>query len=210
MSIRGSEGRRQRARERARQDILLAAAEVFAQRGFVSSAVAELAEAAGYAAPSLYRYFKSKEEIFRSLVELVEAEIRATFQEPVDRSAPLATRLEALLRTQFQLAEHRRPIFELLLAPPPDRAGDRSATGRDPARGLGRYEELLLEWLRRHAGRGEFRVPVELAARAIAGVAFSFHQRPPPGELEASERARAVADLALGGAAAPPRRGVHP
>jgi AcrR family transcriptional regulator len=208
MSVRGTENRRERARERARQDILIAAAEVFARRGFAAATLADLAEAAGFAAPSLYRYFSSKEQIFRSLVELVEVEIRATFEAPVDRSTPLAGRVEALLRAQYRLAEHRRAIFELLLAPPSDLPGDRGAPARDP--GLYRYEDLLLEWLRRHASRAELRVPLELAARAIAGVAFAFHRRPAPGEVDAAERARVVADLVLNGAGAPPRRGAHP
>ena len=37
--------------------------------------LAELARAAGYAAPSLYRYFGSKEEIFASLLAMVSAEV---------------------------------------------------------------------------------------------------------------------------------------
>src|SRR6266568_6758669 len=97
MSVRASADRRERSRERSRRDILLASAEVFARRGFASATLAELAEAAGYAPASLYRYFTSKEEIFRSLLELVEGEFAATFEEPVDDGAPLAARLEALL-----------------------------------------------------------------------------------------------------------------
>lgn len=209
MSVRASQSRRERARERARQDILLAAAEVFARRGFASATLADLAEAAGYAAPSLYRYFRSKEEIFRSLVELVEGEVRATFEEPVDRGAPLADRLQALLLSQYRLTVQRRPLFDLLLAPPPDLPQDRGSPGRDPRQGLARYEELLNGWLHRHAGRSELRTSYELAARALAGVAFAFHQRPAAG-LDPAERARAVVDLVLNGAAAPARRGTHP
>jgi AcrR family transcriptional regulator len=210
MSVRGSESRRERARERARQDILLAAADVFARRGFTSATLADLAEAAGYAAPSLYRYFSSKEEIFRSLVGFVEGELRATFEEPVERSAPLAARLEALLRAQYRLTEHRRPLFDLLLAPPPDLPVERGAPLRDPSHGLGRYEDLLVGWLQHHASRGELRVPFELAARAIAGISFACHRRPQLAELDAAERARTVVDLALNGVVAPARRGAHP
>ncbi|GEJ58115.1 hypothetical protein AMYX_28560 [Anaeromyxobacter diazotrophicus] len=198
-------------RERARQDILLAAAEVFARRGFTSATLAELAEAAGYAAPSLYRYFSSKEEIFRSLVDLAESEIRATFEEPVDRSAPLAARIEKLLRLQFQVAEQRRSLFELLLSPPPDLPPDRDGrTMHDPSHGLGRYEELLLEWLRRHAGRAELRVPLEAAARGLAGVAFAFHHRPLHADADGAARVRTVVDLALHGIAALSGRGAPP
>lgn len=209
MTVRTSESRRDRVRERARQDILLAAAEVFARRGFTRATLADLAEAAGYAAPSLYRYFRSKEEIFRSLVELVEGEVRATFEEPVDRAAPLGERLQALLLAQYRLTVQRRPLFDLLLAPPPDLPQERGSAGRDPSKGLAHYEDLLNGWLHRHASRSELRTSYELAARALAGVAFVFHQRP-IAALDPAERARTVVDLVLNGAAAPLRRGTHP
>src|SRR5574341_676438 len=92
-----SGGPRERAKQHARRDILLAAAGVFARRGYAAATLQELAEAAGFAAPSLYRYFRSKEEIFRSLVELVIGEVEATFQARVDRARPLGARLEGLL-----------------------------------------------------------------------------------------------------------------
>ena len=114
MPIRQSAARRERLKEHARRDILLAAAEVFARRGYAAATLAELAEAAGFAAASLYRYFASKEELFRSLLELVVREMDATFEEPVDRSLPLAARLEALLRRQYATAENLRSAFAVL------------------------------------------------------------------------------------------------
>ena len=60
MTIRTSTARRERVRERARRDILESAARVFARRGYAAATLAELAQASGYAAPSLYRYFGSK------------------------------------------------------------------------------------------------------------------------------------------------------
>ncbi len=88
MRIRNSASRRERAREHARRDILLAAAGVFARRGFAAATLAQLAEAAGFAAPSLYRYFASKEEILRSLLEMLASEIAATFDDPKTPSMP--------------------------------------------------------------------------------------------------------------------------
>lgn len=201
MAIRTSTARRARVRERAREDILLAAAGVFASRGYAAATLAELAEAAGYAAASLYRYFAGKEEIFRSLVELLVAEVSATFEAPVDRTLPLAARLEALFAAQGQLARQRREIWDLLASAhasdAPGSLGGRSL--RDPRAGLEFYQEQLHAWLRRHATARELRCPVQVAARVIAGIAFAFHPAPSDADQDPVRRARAVADLALHG-----------
>jgi len=201
MPIRSSDARRERAREHTRRDILLAAADVFARRGYAAATLTELAEASGFAAASLYRYFESKEEIFRSLVELLVEEVRATFGEPVDRALPLPARIEALFRAQARVAETRRAAHRLVHdagsdAPLPE------SLEPGPAAGLAFFEKQMLAWLRRNASAAELRVPFELAARTLAGVAFAFHSS---GEERASghEGARTVVDLALNGIAAP-------
>jgi AcrR family transcriptional regulator len=197
-----SEARRERAREHTRRDILLAAADVFARRGYAAATLAELAEAAGFAAPSLYRYFESKEEIFRSLVELLVEEMRATFDEPVDPSLPLAARIEALFRAQARLADSRRAAHRLVHDAGPD-APLPPVVGMRHHAALAFFEGQMLEWLRRNATPAELRVSPELAARTLAGVAFAFHASRDPGHVPALEGARTVVDLALNGIAAP-------
>ncbi len=211
MPIRNGHGRRERAREHTRRDILLAAADVFARRGYAAATLAELADAAGFAAPSLYRYFESKEEIFRSLVDLFVREMDATFEEPVDPGLPLAARLEALLRTQARTVEPFRSAFAMLDAAGPE-LGAILPQLRSPRAGLDYYESRLVPWLRRHATKDELRLAPELVARAFAGLAFAFrscHDDPKPLD---PEQVRTIVDLALHGFSAPAarRRGVSP
>ncbi len=210
MSIRSPATRRERARAQARQDILLATAEVFARRGYAAATLAELASAAGFAAPSLYRYFASKEELFREIVDLLRREMGATFDAPVDRSLPLADRLEALLAGQYRLAESRRAVFAVLRNPGPGAPADVRLLG-SPHAGLAFYEERLAAWLRRHAAREELRHPPAIAARVFAAILFSFHPQD-DGEPCGGERHRLVVSLALEGLAAPAgrRRGANP
>ncbi|HEX9307700.1 MAG TPA: helix-turn-helix domain-containing protein [Anaeromyxobacter sp.] len=204
MSIRSPATRRERARAGARQDILLAAAEVFARRGYAAATLAELASAAGFAAPSLYRYFASKEEIFREIVDLLRREMGATFETPVDRSLPLAARLEVLLAGQYRLAESRRAVFEVLRNPGPGVPADVRHLG-SPHAGLAFYEERLAAWLRRNASPSELRHGPELTARAFAAILFSFHPRT-DGEPCDEGSHRLVVSLALEGLAAPAGR----
>ena len=51
-----------------RERILQAALEVFAEKGLHGATVVEIAKAAGITGGALYRYFDSKEEIFRAVV----------------------------------------------------------------------------------------------------------------------------------------------
>jgi AcrR family transcriptional regulator len=211
MPIRSSSTRRARAREHTRRDILLAAADVFARRGYAAATLAELAEAAGFAAPSLYRYFESKEEIFRSLVDLLVREMDATFEEPVEETLPLAGKLEALLRTQARTLEPFRSAFAMLDAAGPE-LGAVMRQLRSPRAGLDYYESRLVPWLRRHAAKDELRLAPEVVARAFAGIAFAFRSCQDDPKPLPVEQLRTIVDLALHGFSAPAarRRGVTP
>jgi AcrR family transcriptional regulator len=190
MTIRTSTARRERTREHARRDILESAARVFARRGYAAATLAELAQAAGYAAPSLYRYFGSKEEIFENLLELVAAEVQGVFDAPVDRSVPLAARLAALFAALHRLAEERGETMDLLAAQVD--ADERQA----------HLERLLEAWLRRHVGRRELRVPLPLAARAMAGILFALRRGGGRTGTDPVQMASAAADLVLHGVSA--------
>jgi AcrR family transcriptional regulator len=190
MPASASTARRARVRERARRDILESSARVFARRGFAAATLAELAEAAGYAPPSLYRYFKSKEEIFDSLLRLVTGEIEAAFEAPVDRTRPLADRLVALFAALDRLAAGRGEILDLL------------ASQVDEGARCAQLEGLLAGWLQRNASRRELRVPQPVAARAMTGILLSFRHGPDRLGGGSVERGRLAADLILHGVSA--------
>jgi AcrR family transcriptional regulator len=216
MAVRSKEihvrARQEKARERARQEILAAAAGVFARRGYAAATLADLAEAAGYAAPSLYRYFESKEEIFRSLLDQVKADLGATFAAPVDRSLPLAARLEALLAAQFALVRSRSDVFAVLAYDNPVDLRGKPALAELRA-GLSLYEGALAAWMRRHVAPGELRCSIEDASRALAGVSHAFHHctvGAPGSPAAPADLVHLLVDLALNGIQAQPARGSLP
>jgi AcrR family transcriptional regulator len=55
---------RERRLERTRSLLLDAAQEVFAEKGFVSATLDDIAKAAGYSKGAIYKYFSTKEELF--------------------------------------------------------------------------------------------------------------------------------------------------
>jgi AcrR family transcriptional regulator len=199
-----AKARHEKAREEARRDILLAAADVFARRGYVASTLSEIAQAAGFAAPSLYRYFESKEEIFRSLVELMKADLQATFDAPVDRSLPLRGRIQALVAVQLELTRSRRALMAFLLSSPDVPARQVAVEARA---GLTLYEKAMTAWLERHAAPGELRCPPALAARVLAAIGHAYHHAhidDPATGIDPVGEATQIVDLALHGIAATP------
>src|SRR5207302_1681748 len=60
-----------------REAILRAAIKVFARKGYFNSKVADIASAAGIADGTVYLYFKSKDEILRSIFDRAMAEFIA-------------------------------------------------------------------------------------------------------------------------------------
>ena len=197
--------RQEKARENARREIMLAAAGVFARRGYAAATLADLAQAAGYAAPSLYRYFGSKEEIYRSLLDLMLLELEASFEAPVARERPLAGRLGALFLAQLELAASRREVFAVLLRDRPPEVPGRPPVP-DHVAGQAIYRERMAGWLRRHVSRRELRCTLEDAATVLSGLASAFHHAfqassgPPP----TADLVHLIVDLALNGIAAAP------
>lgn len=59
---------RAEAKARTREQLLDAAAQVFAQKGYAGASVDEIAEAAGYSAGALYSNFDGKEQLFLELM----------------------------------------------------------------------------------------------------------------------------------------------
>jgi AcrR family transcriptional regulator len=68
------------AKERTRQQLLAAAARVFAEKGFAGASLEEIAELAGYSTGAVYYNFAGKEELFREL-------IRRGWSRQIDRRA---------------------------------------------------------------------------------------------------------------------------
>jgi len=84
--------RRQRELDLRREDVLTAASEVFASKGFHAAQVSEIAQRAEVSLASVYQLFLSKEALFEAVTlhaaEAIEANIRGrvdTVQNPVAR-----------------------------------------------------------------------------------------------------------------------------
>jgi AcrR family transcriptional regulator len=201
---------RWRRRKEARpEEILAAALESFAERGFAATRLEDVASRAGVSKGTLYLYFKSKEELFKAVVRetllpnLARVEILVgSFEGP---SARLLERL--LLTLGGVLGSRIGAIPKLVIAEAgnfPDLA--RFYFDEVVQRGLG----LIATILRRGIARGEFRpIDVDRAVFCVIGpmliAALWKNSLEPYGKaapLNADALARAHLDLLLQGLAA--------
>jgi AcrR family transcriptional regulator len=91
--------RRWRRRKEARPaEILAAALEVFAQKGFAAAKLEEIARRAGISKAALYLYYETKEDLFRAAAATLTAPQLARVAETVaSHDAPFAETAPALL-----------------------------------------------------------------------------------------------------------------
>lgn len=92
-------------RRDSRQELLSAAADVFAERGFHDASIDEIAERAGYSKGAVYWHFASKEDLFLALAE-----------ERVDRPTREMIELLQAAPAELDMAPEMSRRFATLLA----------------------------------------------------------------------------------------------
>ncbi|MFN3547778.1 MAG: TetR family transcriptional regulator C-terminal domain-containing protein [Mesorhizobium sp.] len=86
-----------------RELILEAALEIFAQHGFRGATIDQIAEAAGMSKPNLLYYFKSKDDIHRTLIKRLLDTWLAPLREMDDVGDPV-TELRSYIRRKLEMA----------------------------------------------------------------------------------------------------------
>jgi AcrR family transcriptional regulator len=97
-----------------RQQIFDAAAELFSQSGYHGVTVDSIAQRAGISKGNLYWYFRSKQEIFRLLLEQATEKFFGPVAETLDSDTAPREKLLALSRTCLEAAEANPEAVHLL------------------------------------------------------------------------------------------------
>ena len=108
--------RKQREYEARREEILLAAERQFSQNGFFKTSMAEIAEAAQFAMGTVYRFFKSKEDIYISLVEAKVEELLRLLEEATQSHATAREKLRAVVQVKLAFADQNRAFFRIYVS----------------------------------------------------------------------------------------------
>lgn len=196
--------RRERALTHAREEILSAAAHVFARAGFQGATMQQIARQAGLTAPSLYTYFSSKQQIIEALIAQLYSDFLATFDAPEPRGLTFEQRLELLVFRQLQIADSARDRFALFIGAATD-----APTACGAAEGLDRerYKAFLArnsDWLASVAG-SRLRLPPRESALVLIGIARAFFVDWVlfGGDGALADKAETIVDLFLRGTGCP-------
>ncbi|MGH9082431.1 MAG: TetR/AcrR family transcriptional regulator [Acidimicrobiales bacterium] len=193
-----------------RQQILAAAAPLFARHGFHGVSVDDLGAATGISGPALYRHFRAKEDILAELLLGVSRTLLDGGLQRRRRAAEPGEALDALVAWHVTFALDNADVIsvqERELANLPERA-------RREVRSLqSRYVDVWAEVV--HAVNGCGRPTADAAVRAALAL-MSSTPRPaqlPRREIEGLLHAMAVTSLRAAavapGATAPAGRGVR-
>jgi AcrR family transcriptional regulator len=160
------QGRRSRRVERRRHEIISAAAEVFAEKGYAATTTREIADAADMAEGTLYNYFESKHEILLAVAREAEG--------PMSRALLQAGTLESreamivLLERAFDVSEARLPFLRTLLSAS---WNDDSILEEYKSARLGRVYGMLEQFVADRIAAGAFRsIDPALGARMAIGM----------------------------------------
>jgi AcrR family transcriptional regulator len=202
---------RWRRRKGARpEEILSAALESFAAKGFAATRIEDVAARAGISKGTLYLYFDGKEELFKAVVRQALLPNLARIEALVASfEGPSASLLERLLATVSGVVESRVGAIPKLVIAEAGNFPDLARFYLDEVvhRGLG----LIAVILRRGIARGEFRaIDVDHAVFCVIAPLLiaalwknSLEPHDQAGPLDAQALVRAHLDLLLRGLEAP-------
>jgi AcrR family transcriptional regulator len=161
---------RRLSREARRRQILDAAIEVFARRGFRGTTTRRLASEAGVSEATIFLHFPTKRDLYRAILEEKigsQADLRAELAAGVDR--PLKETLVRIARHMLRRHRRDRSLLRLLLYSALEEHELARRFFREQMHGPFRQ---LVELLERAQARGEIErdVDVEMAARAFVGL----------------------------------------
>ncbi len=102
--------------EDKRLRVLYAAKRAFAERGFAGANVNLIAEAAGISVGSLYKYFRTKEDIFLAIIEMSHEYLEATIGGIMERERGFRERVRAILEAAVASSLEDPDIVRIYIA----------------------------------------------------------------------------------------------
>jgi len=159
-----------------REEILSAAGKVFASKGFFPTTMSDIAREAEFGTGTLYKYFKSKEELYFTLIDEKAEEINRLVKAELSQKISAIERIKKVLGLQFEFIERNRDFFRIYIS---DRSRFEWNVKDDLGKGIHEkmvtYINILAEVMSQGVKEKEFKPmnPMDLA-HALVGIVNSF------------------------------------
>jgi AcrR family transcriptional regulator len=159
-----------------RVEILSAAEKVFAAKGFFPTTMSDIAREAEFGTGTLYKYFKSKEELYFTLIDEKVEEINRLVKAELSQKTSAVERIKKVLGLQLEFIEQNRDFFRIYVS---ERSRFEWTVKDDLGKGIHEkmvtYINILAEVISEGIEEKEFKPmnPMDLA-HALAGIVNSF------------------------------------
>lgn len=159
-----------------RGEILQAAEKVFAAKGFFHSSMSEIAEAAEFGTGTLYKYFRSKEDLYFTLIDEKTEEVNRLVKAELSQKISAMDRIKRVLGLQLKFMEQNRNFFRIYIS---ERNRFEWTVKDDLGKGIHdkmiAYIDFLAQTMKQGIKDGEFKPldPVDMA-HAFVGIVNSF------------------------------------
>lgn len=97
-----------------RDQLLLVARTIFADRGFQATTMDDIAKEAGFTKPILYQYFESKTELYREIVNQTAKKLLDSLREAVSEVESPRAKIEVAFRVYFEMVVSETDAFRIL------------------------------------------------------------------------------------------------
>lgn len=185
--------------ERRRQEVVDAAAKVFAQRGYHATSIEDLIEATGLTRGGLYHYTQSKRELLLAVIDELMEPLLARATEILRTPQTPETHLRELMRIWLEhVASHRWHVIVFSQ----ERHTLQHEPGWEQVRDAReRFEKLLSDVLARGRGDGSFSMSdPQLGMLMLLGtVNYTPQWYAPAGRLRPEQIAERYCDMLLDG-----------
>jgi AcrR family transcriptional regulator len=181
-----SANRFERRKERTRRDILRAAEQVLADKGFHDAKISDIAAAADIGVGTVYLHFETKEALIEAVVEDTVSRLRDTIDRARADATSAVEQVRASTRSLCRFAQENRAVFRIVFG----RGGAyHDMVRRTQALFAADVEQTLVDGV----ALGVFHVASPaLAAQALVGMStqllawWTEHDAAPIDEIEAT------------------------
>lgn len=189
-----------------REELIAAAAKVFAANGYRAAGLDEIARLADIDRASLYYYVGNKKELFYEVVkDYVEQNTERAESILVSDKSPREKLEELIYQLIHSYERHYPSLFVFMQEDLAKMAEAKSGVGKRLQQTMLRFNEITVEVIESGMRSGEFRsdVPANVAAFSVIGMVNWTHRWfRPGGGLTADDLSRAFAGIACDGLAA--------
>jgi AcrR family transcriptional regulator len=109
----GKLGRKEREFQLRRSEIMVAAMRLFASKGFHNTTMGEIAKEAEFSTGSLYNFFKSKEELYFTMLREEIEKIEVLVRRQRDQAQGPREKVEAVVDAMIEYFEENRYVFRI-------------------------------------------------------------------------------------------------